>query len=100
MFEVKIKLNYIFEAGFGVKKAKIYDFQIPLIRSQTRWTNLFYKYLKWRRPPMEDDLKALKVKYLNNHLLAYTQMLNLSLDDQTLFPKSSKWRRPPMDENL
>jgi hypothetical protein len=25
------------------------------------------KYLKWRRPPMEDDLKILKIEYLSNH---------------------------------
>jgi hypothetical protein len=34
------------------------------------------------RPPVEDDLKILKVEYLNNHLLDQTQILNLSLDDQ------------------
>ena len=33
---------------------------------------------------MEDDLKILKVEYLMNHLLDPTQILNLSLDDQTI----------------
>ena len=33
---------------------------------------------------MEDDLKILKVKYLSNPLLDHTQILNLSLDDQTI----------------
>ena len=37
---------------------------------------IFYKSLKWRRPPMEDDLKILKVEYLSNHLLDPTQILN------------------------
>ena len=32
---------------------------------------------------MEDDLKILKVEYLTNGLLDHTQMLNLSLHDQT-----------------
>ena len=32
---------------------------------------------------MEDDLEILKVEYLSNHLLGPTQILNLSLDDQT-----------------
>ena len=32
---------------------------------------------------MEDDLKVLKVENLSNHLLDPTQILNLSLDDQT-----------------
>ena len=36
-----------------------------------------------RRPPMEDDLKILKVEYLSNHLLDHTQILNLSLNDHT-----------------
>ena len=37
-----------------------------------------FKYFKWRRPLMEDDLKILKVEYLGNHLLDPTQILNLS----------------------
>ena len=39
---------------------------------------------------MEDDLKILKVKYLTNNLLDHSQILNLSLDDQSIFLKSSK----------
>jgi hypothetical protein len=34
---------------------------------------------------MEGDLKMLKVEYLSNHLLDHTQILNLSLYDQTIF---------------
>ena len=49
---------------------------------------------------MEDNLKILKVEYLSNHLLDPTQILNLSLYDQTLLYKSFKWRRPPMEDNL
>ena len=49
---------------------------------------------------MEEDLKVLKVEYLSNRLLDHTQILNLSLDDQTIFSKSSKWRRPPMEDDL
>jgi hypothetical protein len=30
---------------------------------------------------MEDDLKNIKVQYLNNHLLDLPQLLNLSLGD-------------------
>ena len=32
---------------------------------------------------MEDDLKISKVEYLSNHLLEHTQIVNLSLGDQT-----------------
>ena len=32
---------------------------------------------------MEDDLKILKVEYLSNHWSEFTQILNLSLGDQT-----------------
>ena len=39
---------------------------------------------------MEDGLKILKVEYISNHLLDHTQILNLSLDDQTIFYKSFK----------
>ena len=49
---------------------------------------------------MEDDLNILKVEYLSNHLLDHIQILNLSLDDQTMFYKSSQWRRPQMGDNL
>ena len=34
---------------------------------------------------MEVDLKILKVKYLSNHLLDHTQILNLILDYQNKF---------------
>ena len=36
----------------------------------------------------------MNVKYLNHHLLDKTQMLSLSLDDQTIFNKSLKLRQP------
>ena len=49
---------------------------------------------------MEDDLKTIKVEYLSNHLLDHTQILNLSLDDQTRFDKFLKWRWPSMEDNL
>ena len=49
---------------------------------------------------MEDDLKLLKVEYLSNHLLDQTQILNLSLNDQTIFCNSVKLRRPPMEDNI
>ena len=39
-------------------------------------------YFKWRRPPMEDDLKILKGEYLSNLLLGPTHILNSSLDYQ------------------
>ena len=38
---------------------------------------------------MEDNLKILKVEYLSNHLLDHAQILNLSLDDQTIFTNTS-----------
>ena len=37
---------------------------------------------------MEEVLKILEVEYLNTHLLDQTQILNFSLDDQTIFYKS------------
>ena len=47
---------------------------------------------------MEDDLKILKVEYLNNRLLDLTQILNLDLGDQSKVFKYFKWRRPPMED--
>jgi hypothetical protein len=41
-----------------------------------------FKYFKWRRPPVEDDLKILRVDYLSNHLLDPTPILRLRLDYQ------------------
>ena len=40
--------------------------------------NILYKSIKWRQPPMEDDLKILKVEYLSNLLVDHTQNKNLS----------------------
>ena len=48
-----------------------------------------FRFFKWRRPPIEEDLNILKVEYLSNHQLDPTQILNLSLYDQTMFCKSS-----------
>ena len=39
---------------------------------------------------MEEDFKVLKVEYLSNHLWDPTQILNFSLDDQTIMYKSFK----------
>ena len=41
---------------------------------------------------MENDLKILKVEYLSDHLLDHTQILNLSLDDQTILYKFFQWK--------
>ena len=40
--------------------------QILNLRLQDQ--TIFRKSFKWRRPPMEDNLKNLKVEYLSNHL--------------------------------
>ena len=53
-----------------------------------------------RRPPIEDDLKIVKVEYLSNHLLDTTKILNLNLGEQTIFYKSLKRRRPTMKDDL
>ena len=55
-------------------------------------TKLYSETLKIIRPPIEDDLKILKVEHLSNHLLDPTQILNLSLslDEKNLFYKSLK----------
>ena len=34
-------------------------------------------------PPMEDNLKILKLEYLSNHLSDFPQILSLSLGNQT-----------------
>ena len=63
--------------------------QQPLIGSSSnfklklRGTNQNIKYSKWRWPPMEDDLKMLKVEYLSNHSSDPPQILNLRSGDQT-----------------
>ena len=36
--------------------------------------SIFYKYLKFWQPLMEDDHKLFKVEYLSNHLLDHTQI--------------------------
>ena len=51
---------------------------------------------KSKGPLMEDDLKILKVEYLNR-LLDSTQILNLDLSDQS---KYFEWRRPPMEDDV
>ena len=48
------------------------------------WTTL-YKSIKWRRPPLEDDLKRLKVEYLSNPLLDNNQNEKIKLRWQDHF---------------
>ena len=45
-----------------------------------RGLNQNWKCLKWRQQPKEDDLKILK--YISNHWLNLSQILNLSSGDQ------------------
>ena len=54
------------------------NFQLKL-----RGPNQNKKYSKRRRPPMEDDLKILKLEYISNHWSDFPQTLNLSLGNQT-----------------
>jgi hypothetical protein len=74
-------------------KSKI--FQQPLIGSSSNFKlklkgpNQIQKCLKWQ-PPMEDDLKILKVEYLRNHWLDLPQISNLSSGDQTKNKNNSK----------
>jgi hypothetical protein len=42
---------------------------------------LIGSYSNGRLPPIEDDLKTLRVEYLSHHLSDHTQILNLSLND-------------------
>ena len=49
---------------------------------------------------MEDVHKILKVEYLSNRVLDHTQILNISLYDQTIFCKSFKKRQLPMEDDL
>ena len=64
-----------------------------------------------RRPLMEEDVKILKIEYLNNHRSDLPQILKLSLGDQTKMENTSNeddllWkttfyrRRPSMEDNL
>ena len=80
--------------------------QQPLIGSSSnfklklRGPNQNQKYLKWRRPPMEDDLKILKVEYLSNHWSDLPQILNWSSGDQIKIKNAWNGRRPPMEDDL
>ena len=64
--------------------------QQPLIGSSSnfklklRGPNKNNKCLKWRRPPMEDDIKIFKVEYLSNHSSDLPHILNLSSGDQKI----------------
>ena len=63
--------------------------QQPLIgfssnfKLKLRGPNQNEKCLEQRLPPMEDDLKILKVKYLCNHWSDFPQISNLSWGDRT-----------------
>jgi hypothetical protein len=71
-----------------------FKFQLILPKS------ILYQSFKWWRHPTEDDLKILKVEYLGRPLLNHTQILSLSVYEQTIFCQSFKWRRPLMEDAL
>ena len=50
-------------------------------------------------PPLFQRL-SFKVEYLSNHWSDLTQILNLSLGDQTKLYKWFKWWQPPMEDDL
>ena len=70
--------------------------QQPLIGSYSNFK--LSLRLQWRRQPMKEDLKILKVEYISNHVLDHSQILNLNLDDH--FYQICKWRRPSMEDDL
>ena len=49
---------------------------------------------------MEDDLIIIIMEYLSNHWSDLSQILNLSLSDQTKLSKGFKGRWPPMEDDL
>ena len=49
---------------------------------------------------MEDDLKIVKVKYLNNRWFDLIQILNLSYRDQTKVYRSFRLKMTPMEDDL
>ena len=53
-----------------------------------------------RRHLMTDDLKICKVEYISNHFLDQTQIVDLSLNDQTIFYKSLHCILPTMEDDL
>ena len=61
---------------------------------------IFDTFFKWRQPPMENDLKILKVEYLSNHWSDLPQLLNLSLEDKTKIKNCCTWIQPPLEDNL
>ena len=52
------------------------------LKVKLRGPNQNQKSSKGRQPPIEDDLKILKVEYLSSHLSDLSQILNLSSGDQ------------------
>ena len=62
-----------------------------------RGPNQNQKSSKGRRPPMEDDLKILKVEFLSNHWLDLSQILNLSIGNWTKIT-CLNGRQPPVEE--
>jgi hypothetical protein len=58
------------------------------------------------RPPLDDDLKILNVKYLSNLRSDLPKISKLSLEDQTKIKFDLKFEiktssdRPPMEDNL
>ena len=79
--------------------------QQPLIGSYSnlklklRGPNQNRKCLKWRRPPMEDELKILKAEYFSNHWLDLPQISNLSSGTKPesrmlLMKTTSNWKLP------
>jgi hypothetical protein len=75
--------------GRQPQNVKSWISQQPLIGASSnfnlklRGPNKNNKCLKWRRPPLEDDLKILKVEYLSNQSSDPPQILNLSSAEQT-----------------
>ena len=59
-----------------------------------RWPNHILQILKRKTT---SNGRWPQVEYLSKQLLDHTQILNLSMDDQTIF---SKWRQLPMEDSL
>ena len=56
--------------------------------------------LKWRQPPIEDNLQILKIEYLSNHWSDLPQFVYIRLGDQTKIKNCLTWRLTPMKDNL
>jgi hypothetical protein len=73
---------------------EIAELRFPKFKLMLRLLNYIVQFFKLRRPPIEEDLRVVKVQYLSWIILEFSNFLNPQNEDDLQWKTASNGRQP------